>query len=232
MKSVILFLSFFIITPAFAEYKFTGVNLGFGKVKNDVGDFEFKGDTRNLMLSCEMANQFVILVGTSHGTLKRTVGYVEYEIKSNQKAVGLGRYSKMSEGTKLYYYFATVDVDQTLDSPYFTRKLIYDITRGQKLGLSYIYDTPAQFDLSATVQGEDFGTYEEIGFGFSGNYHLDERLNVGLGVYQIEESRQVELNLSYLTNSPFGRAGPKVGVKGPDWRNRQEESDDASWKDI
>jgi hypothetical protein len=71
------------------------------------------------------------------------------------------------------------------------------LTTGQRIGASYIYELTQKISLSAGVVREDFGVYEETGFSLDAVFSVSSIFDVSVFAVNIGDAEQVGASLIY-----------------------------------
>lgn len=201
MRLPIVLLTLLFTSICQAEVNFNTIELGLSQLDTSQDDLDFDGDGFAFSLSVELPNQFVLFGGIGNSEFQTETAEGKYDIDQDLRIIGIGRYANLSQESKLYFYFGTADVDQTntltRTGSRRQQSIPVDITRGQRIGVSYIYDTPLPIDITTTVQYEDFGTYEETGYGIAGYYNVADQFNVGVGYYSVDAGDQLTASFNF-----------------------------------
>ena len=198
------FLSIFLIllsASSYGETSFNSVSVLFSQVDYSVDSMSYDGSGNGMAISVEIGNQFYFSAGKINGDFSGQDPVYNYDISSDLNLIGFGRYSKITEKSKLSYFILTGDPKQINKRKHRITGRAESgktkLTRGQRIGVSYIYDASNKLSLSGSVIHDDFGTFEDMGYGIATTYYFVNRFGVGLGYTDIADSSQVSMSFTF-----------------------------------
>ena len=182
----------FLSSYTYAERSFNTISVSYFQVEVSDGMVTFDGDGSGADLNLEIANQFYFMAGTNKSDYTGDDFLYSYNAHSKLNLIGVGRYSKVTANSKISYYFLTGDPKQknTRISRATGLSETYEptITRGQRIGVSYIYDATRELSFSGGMLHDDFGTYEESGYYLDTVYSAQSGVGFGLGYISIADT--------------------------------------------
>ncbi|OUS40686.1 hypothetical protein A9R00_04765 [Oleispira antarctica] len=202
MKVFLLVVILFGCSYANADRSFSNISVAISSINSkDNNDLSVDGQGTSFGLSFEISNQFYLMLARSKADSNRSDDLYNYEDKSDVKFFGIGRYFKVSDSSKISFNFLTgrpsqsgtrtSKADGTIESG------SGQLTRGQRIGLSYIYEPTQNTSFSAGFLREDFGTYEEDGYSLDAIFSINSSFEAGIFASKVDTVEQIGVSLGY-----------------------------------
>ncbi len=167
-------------------------------INDDIG---VDGQGTSFGINLEIGNQFYLVAAKNKADYDGSDNLYNYEVKSDVNFIGIGRYFKLSDSSKISFGFLTARPKQSgtrISKANGSIGTYSDqLTTGQRIGASYIFEPTQNISLSAGVVREDFGIYEEEGFSLDGVFSISSIFDVSIFAVNIGNTEQIGASLIY-----------------------------------
>lgn len=198
------FMMFFIVAVSsnlHAERSFSNIFVAFSAIDTRSIDLDFDGDGVSFGGQLEVGKQIYLLFVSNRFEYQGEDSTFRYEISSDQNLFGVGRYFSVGDKSKIDFSFATgrpsQDLTQTRKTSGTSSKSSEDLTQGQSISLSYLYQLTEGISMSVAAIYQDVGVFEETGFFVDMVYSSANNIELGVSVSEIDESSQIALIAKY-----------------------------------
>jgi hypothetical protein len=202
MKVFLLVVIFFGCSSVYADRSFSNISVSLSSIDTKLNDgIGVDGQGTSIGINFEIGNQFYLTAAKNKADYDGSDNLYNYEVRSDVTFIGIGRYFKLSESSKLSFGILTARPKQSgtriSKSNGSTGTYSEQLTTGQRIGVSYIYEPTQNTSLSVGFVREDFGIYEEKGFSLDAVVSITSIFDVGIFITKIDKTEQIGVSLNY-----------------------------------